>query len=90
MTWQPIVTVFFLGFLWFFLLSLQTRMVAFTDDYRLHTVCTFLVSIVWMYLIKEVLMSSSHAEAFSYASGTALGSVLATFLHAKLKKFEKP
>ena len=80
------MNVFFLGLLWFFLISMQTRIVAFTDHYLLHAVWTFLVSIVWVFLIRQIMLTTSVDEAILYAAGTSVGSVLATSLHAAWRK----
>ena len=79
--------MFCLGFLWFFLISMQTRIVAFADNFYVIAIWTFLVSIVWVYLIKCVALNNSNLELISYAIGTSTGCVAATFVHKKIKNF---
>jgi hypothetical protein len=81
--------VFCLGFVWFFLISMQTRIVAFADNFFLHASWTFMVSIVWVFLIRKISVSTEDADFLLYAAGTSVGSVASTMVHQKLKKMRK-
>lgn len=78
--------IFVLGFFWFFLISMQTRIVACADNLFLNAGWTFLVSIVWVFLMKQITLNDSSIDLILYAFGTAIGSVFATYVHSKLKK----
>jgi hypothetical protein len=80
--------VFLLGAVWFFLLSMQTRVIAHANNYAFHAVLTFGISVLWVILIKQLTENASANDCFWYAAGTALGSVIATYVHTKL--FKKP
>lgn len=78
--------LFLLGFVWFFGLSMQTRIVAAGNHFAAHASWTFGVSVLWMVLIKKVTISDSTLDIFMYAAGTALGSLAATYLHKQWEK----
>lgn len=55
-----------------------------------HGLWTFMVSIVWVFLIKQIIVSTDSWDFILYALGTAVGSIFATYIHSKfMTKKEK-
>jgi hypothetical protein len=81
--------IFLLGFVWFFGLSMQTRIVAAGNHFAMHAGWTFGVSMLWVVLIKKVTISNSSLDMVLYAVGTAIGSLAATYLHKRWEQKEE-
>jgi hypothetical protein len=75
-----------LGGVWFFFLSMQTRIVSQNSRWWLHVLWTIATSILYVFLVRELTISTDTFSAIMYALGTGVGSIFATVLHVRLSR----
>jgi len=80
------MTLFTLGALWLFMISMQTVILANRTSYAIIALWTFMVSVVWVFMMRTVAISGSTSDMLLYAAGTSLGSVVATSVHHNIKR----
>ena len=56
------MTLFWLGFLWIFMIAMQTRILAGSTHLGLLGIWTFLVSLVQVFVVKQIVFNDSIVE----------------------------
>jgi hypothetical protein len=76
---------FVLGFIWMFIITVQTRLIAcFDHNLAILAPWTFFTSVVYCLIVKKI--SLEDAITLPYALGTTLGLVAALKLCARIEK----